>query len=384
MSEFNDRLVTTLLDTIDDLQDRVADLESELAQLSRPAAAPPAPLSADLLAAGDSNTSNAIIDFFNGDNTFLALAKKQTDEIIARDEEDDEKLAAGIEIAVKKGVLSGNVAVEPTTKIDVTGKSADQVADEIIVHLGDMSKGKTIIMQGLSGTGKGTTVSKLQEKLPNVVCWSNGNLFRSMTLFAVEYCKQKGIEFKSQNLSPGMLKECLSYLKFGKFNGKFDIKLEGLGFNYFVSEVQNTVLKTVGKNIPTVAELTQGEVVSFAGKAVAEMGAGGFNVSPTLSPTMHHPLFSNASTLSLSLSLPLSRSLSTQVIMEGRAQTLNHVRSPHRFELVLPDSSLIGKRRLAQRVGAEASETLKKAGGQPNQQAVEGAVAGALARFAAE
>ena len=30
------------------------------------------------------------------------------------------------------------------------------------------------------------------------------------------------------------------------------------------------------------------------------------------------------------------------------AQTLNHVRSPYRFELVLPDTSLIGKRRLAQ------------------------------------
>ena len=71
----------------------------------------------------------------------------------------------------------------------------------------------------------------------------------------------------------------MGMLEFGKFNGKFDIKLEGLGFNYFVSDVQNTVLKTVGKNIPTVAELTQGEVVSFAGNAVQQMGAEGFNVS---------------------------------------------------------------------------------------------------------
>jgi hypothetical protein len=78
-------------------------------------------------------------------------------------------------------------------------------------------------IQGLSGTGKGTTVTKLQEKLPNVVTWyrgfkpeqicqmvciflhahahlctlytcfarSNGNLFRSLTLFAVEHCEQQ-------------------------------------------------------------------------------------------------------------------------------------------------------------------------------------------------
>ena len=171
-------------------------------------------LSARLLSVGDDKTSNAIISYFEENNTFLTLAQNQTDAIVQRDAEDDEKLAAGIQIAVDKGVLPANVDVEPTVQVDVTGKTADQVADEIISHLGDMSSGKTIILSGLSGTGKGTTVSKLEQKLPNVVCWSNGNLFRSMTLFAVEYCKQNAIDFKGENLSPDLLQECLGMLKF--------------------------------------------------------------------------------------------------------------------------------------------------------------------------
>ena len=108
---------------------------------------------------------------------------------------------------------------------------------------------------------------------------------------------QKGIPFSGDVLTPALLKECMGMLEFGKFNGKYDIKLSGLGLEYYVSEVQTTVLKgaKIGKNIPTVAEKTQGEVVAFASKAVQQMGADGFNV-----------------------------------IMEGRAQTLNHVRSPYR------------------------------------------------------
>ena len=61
----------------------------------------------------------------------------------------------------------------------------------------------------------------------------------------------------------------MDMLSFGKFNGKFDTKIFGLGLDLLVSEVQNTVLKEpkVSKNIPTVAEVTQGEVINFAAKA---------------------------------------------------------------------------------------------------------------------
>jgi hypothetical protein len=42
------------------------------------------------------------------------------------------------------------------------------------------------------------------------------------------------------------------------------------------------------------------------------------------------------------------------VLLEGRAQTVHYVRSPHRFELVLSDDRLIGQRRAAQRLMAAA------------------------------
>jgi hypothetical protein len=67
--------------------------------------------------------------------------------------------------------------------------------------------------------------------------------------------------------------------------------------------------------------ITQGEVILFAAQAVATLGLHGF-----------------------------------VVLLEGRAQTVNYVRSPHRFTLVLSDESLIGQRRAAQRLMAAAWE----------------------------
>ena len=55
--------------------------------------------------------------------------------------------------------------------------------------------GCVLVLQGLSGTGKGTTVAKLQAALPSCVSWSNGNVFRSLTLLAVTHCEQAGVAF---------------------------------------------------------------------------------------------------------------------------------------------------------------------------------------------
>ena len=106
----------------------------------------------------------------------------------------------------------------------------------------------------------------------------------------------------------------------------FDVRIEGLGVKAMVSQVANTLLKEpkVGKNIPTVAKVTQGEVISFAAKCAETMRQAGCNV-----------------------------------LMEGRAQTLNYVRTPHRFELTLSKPLLIGYRRAAQRMVAAAATALK-------------------------
>jgi len=287
----------------------------------------PIPLSKALLEQGDDTTSNAIIATFIADVTFGAFSQKETDAILARDAEDGDKLAAGIKKAVAKGVVEAEPPVEPVCKIDVAGKSADVVSAEMIAKMGDApSKGCVLVLQGLSGTGKGTTVAKLQATLPRAVSWSNGNVFRSLTLLAVSYCAAKAIEFNSEALTPELLAELMKCLEFGKFNDKFDIRINGIGHDLLVSEVANTTLKEprVSKAIPTVAELTQGEVIKFAEAAAAAMSADGMNV-----------------------------------LMEGRAQTLDYVRTPHRFELTLAQPLVIGQRRAAQRMMASALTVLK-------------------------
>merc|ERR1712217_676200 len=158
---------------------------------------------------------------------------------------------------------------------------------------------------------------------------------RSLTLLAVSHCEQNSIEFRQEVLTPELLKTLVNCLKFDKFDGKFDIQIKGYGHDTLVSQVVNTTLKEprVGKNIPTVAEVTQGEVIKFAAAAAEAMRADGMNV-----------------------------------LMEGRAQTLNYVRTPHRFEPTLSAPIIIGMRRAAQRMVAATSQQLN---GNANPSAVD-------------
>mmetsp|Transcript_37755 Transcript_37755/g.87254 ORF Transcript_37755/g.87254 Transcript_37755/m.87254 type:complete len:346 (-) Transcript_37755:191-1228(-) len=302
----------------------------------------------EILAKQDSSTSAAVLEAYRQDESFKKLSDRLTKEIMQRDTEDGDKLAKGIQLAVDKEVLPASVEVEPTTKVDVTGKAADAVADEIIAALGDApSKGCVMTLQGLSGTGKGTTVAKLKEKLPKSVTWSNGNVFRSLTLLAVTHAEKEGCSLQDA-LKPEVLAGFCKMLDFNEYNGKFDVKIEGLGLTYYVSEVQNTVLKdsSVAKNIPTVAEVTQGEVVNFVQGALTKMAAAGSNV-----------------------------------LVEGREQTLNHIRTPHRFELVLQDPGVVGMRQAALQLGAKAYELLKGVDN-PSDEKIEGALKEALAALA--
>mmetsp|Transcript_27442 Transcript_27442/g.60564 ORF Transcript_27442/g.60564 Transcript_27442/m.60564 type:complete len:326 (-) Transcript_27442:2237-3214(-) len=289
-------------------------------------------ISYELLAKQNAETSNALIDNLAGSEAFVFLATKEQELTIGRDNEDAVKLEKGIQFAKDKGVLDPNYVPQPYVKIDVLGKNPSIVADEILGKVkgdGDQNTGSVIVLCGLSGTGKGTTVSMLRSKLENdegkqVATWSNGNIFRSVTLLAVTWCEQQsdidGFD-KEKALTKENLETFMGMLSFGKFNGKYDTHIKGLGLDMYISEVQNTELKgpKVSKNIPTVAEVTQGEVVKFAADAVEIMGNDG--------------LF---------------------VLLEGREQTVDFVRTPYKFTLTLSDESLIGKRRAAQRVMAGA------------------------------
>ena len=163
-----------------------------------------------------------------------------------------------------------------------------------------------------------------------MVCWSNGNIFRSVTLLAATWCEQQpdcdGFDAKKA-LTKENLASFMSMLTFGKFKKRFDVRIKGLGLDMLISEVQNTELKTpkVSKNIPTVAEVTQGEVILFAADAIYVMCKCGVTV-----------------------------------LLEGGEQTVNYVRTPLRFTLVLSDETLIGKRRAAQRLMAAASDDVSE------------------------
>lgn len=169
----------------------------------------------------------------------------------------------------------------------------------------------------------------MQDTGKEVVTWSNGNIFRSATLLAATWCEQQdGIDGfdKEKALTKDNLASFMSMLSFGKNDeGQYDTRIQGLGLDHYVSKVQNTELKSakVSKNIPTVAEVTQGEVITFAANAV-----------------------------------DILRQAGKMVLLEGREQTVNYVKTPHRFILMLSDESLIGKRRAAQRVMASALESL--------------------------
>jgi cytidylate kinase len=290
-----------------------------------------------LLKLQNAETSNALIEEFSTSEPFLELSRREGDLILNRDQEDAEKLQVGIDYAKEKGVIDPDFVPEPYVTIDVLGKSPDAVSDEIIRHVNENNQdggtGSVIVLCGLSGTGKGTTVAKLSEKLATdrkVVCWSNGNIFRSVTLLAATWCEQQddcnGFDAE-RALTKENLASFMKMLSFDKFNGKFDTRINGLGIDVMVSEVQNTMLKEpkVAKNIPTVAEVTQGEVITFAAEAIKLMSADGVSI-----------------------------------LLEGREQTVNYVRTPLRFILTLSDETLIGKRRAAQRLMAAALDSLEE------------------------
>lgn len=297
----------------------------------------------DILERRDASTTNSIIQHFESDQTFLSWADYQSKMILKRDEEDGEKLQHGIDVAVERGTLQklSKDKEQAYENVDVVGKTPGEVSDKIWEEvlkqkerLAGAADGELIVLCGLSGTGKGTTFATLGDKLrrekdPNkVVNWSNGNVFRSVTLLCNMWCEQNtpGEHDVTRALTKENIAEFMSMLTFGKFDGKYDTHIEGLGLKTTVSRIENTLLKqsSVARNIPTVAEQIQGEVVRYANDAMSTLREAGMTI-----------------------------------LLEGREQTLNYMETPHKFRLVLSDESLIGKRRAAQRLMAETLDRLE-------------------------
>ncbi|KAK7194521.1 hypothetical protein NESM_000369300 [Novymonas esmeraldas] len=268
----------------------------------------------------DDVCSSYVLSLLADNDTFKRLSSSEGEDIIKRDNEDADKLSDGIRIAVRKGILSGQPDVTPVSKVNVVGLTAQDVTDKIVAALPSKT-GNVIILQGLSGTGKGTTVSKLKDALPKCVTWSNGNVFRSYTHLCNEVLAAQGKEITADTLTDALLAEVEKRVTFVRNDdGTFATMIDG---TTSVADLQNTALKTplISAKVPTVAQQTQGEVIRFAAGAVRQLSADGYNV-----------------------------------ILEGRSQTLDYIASPLRFELVIPDVAVLGQRRAAQRVMAKALE----------------------------
>jgi len=305
----------------------------------------PAGVSWATLQKQNAECSQAIIAHLDSNDVFVSVSKAQEEAILQRDAEDAEKLTKGIQISIDRGSLAADPAVDPYIMIDVIGKTPDMVTQAIIDNVGEAATtGAVVVLCGLSGTGKGTTVEKLSSQLPNTVTWSNGNIFRSVTLLAATWCELMGKEAfdAAAALTAPNLKDFMGMLSFDAT--VMDIKIKGLGLDLMVNDVKNTVLKgpKVSANIPTVAQETQGEVVAFAAGAIEQMRAAGKNV-----------------------------------LLEGREQTVDYVPSKFRFTLTLSDTSVIGKRRAAQVIGANALKELQEKGGEPTSDDVNAAVVAA-------
>merc|ERR1711924_57580 len=119
------------------------------------------------------------------------------------------------------------------------------------------------------------------------------------------------------------------------------------GVDALVSKVKNTTLKAplVAKNIPTVAERTQGEVVTLPPPA-KKMGDDGL-----------------------------------VVLLEGREATVNYIPSPYRYTLTMSDRAVLGQRRAAQRL---AAAVLKDVGEGATDEAIAASLRKQLAAFLEE
>lgn len=132
-------------------------------------------LSHTTLQAQDASTTSALIALLTDESAvssdvvaeFAALSAAQSEQIAARDAEDDVKLRAGIQISIDSGAIGAQASPPKYYRIDVAGKTPDDVVADIMGQLpgGAADTGCVIVIVGLSGTGKGTTVAKLKVRV---------------------------------------------------------------------------------------------------------------------------------------------------------------------------------------------------------------------------
>jgi len=304
---------------------------STLRTLPALSSSPPFPgfFDESVMAKQDTDSTQAVLAYLKTTSNAELLVSEQLESIRRRDTEDEERIAKGIDRGISKGLLEPQAAASEPYVLNISERSVDDICQEIIHSLGDApSRGCIVTIQGRSGTGKGTVVARLRELLPQCYVWSNGNSFRVLTLLALARAEARGTPLEDA-LAMQDLKEYEGMVNVVfRRDGTMDIEVDGMGYHFMVSQEQNRLLKRadVEKHLPMVAQEVQGEVLFTVNQFLTRIIEGGYNV-----------------------------------ILEGRAKTLEHIHTPHRFALELPDPRVVAERRLAQRIAAVAWHNFKAA-----------------------
>jgi len=207
------------------------------------------------LLAGGAHASNLCLSLLSTNPAFLALSQSEGTGIADRDAEDGHMLSAGIMSSLANNVLSpADKTTVPYTPITVDGKTPAEVSDIIMSSLAPPTAGgRVITVVGLSGVGKGTTVATLKASLAatradknaeNVMCWSNGNIFRSLTMLTSLYMQEKGLSDLNEAIAGGGSKElkktllgCLTF-EVNPATKEFDTHIVGFGVDYWVKDIE--------------------------------------------------------------------------------------------------------------------------------------------------
>lgn len=256
--------------------------------------------------------SRRIIELLSGDALFESLAEKEGILLEQRDREDAYKLKEGIDIARSKGLISKDSGEIPWQRIEVDGKLPDEIYREIMAHVSFDRPGRVLAISGDSGVGKGTLVDTLLSRIEQSDKWSNGDIFRILTYFSLQ--EDPDLLDHPDSLAEKDFSSICSRIEIGE---EGDIAVDLPQGRTGLDQIKNSLLKetSINQALPSVARYTQGEVIGIVNRY-------------------------------------LEKNHKKQLILEGRRETLNPIYADFRIELKLKDSTVLGKRRAAQKIAA--------------------------------
>ena len=286
-----------------------------------------------------------------------------------------------------------------------------------------------------AGTGKGTTVAELVSRLPRAVSWSNGDIFRCITLLAITWQQSGGGAFDSSAASMSSSKASSSKSSSSGLENASPTKSAASSSGARKSKPSNFASSLKKKTTGTLRSPSKAATGKAGGTSSSrrkgKSGGGTLVVDPAiLSPEnldkmmamikfgnfknggydvrvkgLEHDFLcgdvknTTLKSAAVAANLPavarasqghvvkfaaaavaaLAQEGGRCVVLEGREATVNYVPTPHRFTLTMSDGLLIGKRRAAQLIAAAAQERrVKSSGSAGEMEEAEAAVKAAL------